>query len=139
MSKQDSIKIQRKCKTYIRRVSYVTELLQGKWKIQILCAMRSEPVRLSQLTRLIPSASKKALRASLRSLEAAQIVVRRDLSGIVLHVEYDFADDMRVTVCSLLDQLSQWGETLQGKDKVPDPSRPRTGVTDSLNSVERID
>jgi DNA-binding HxlR family transcriptional regulator len=44
----------------------------------ILYAMRTEPVRLSQLMRFIPSASKKAHRASLRELEAAEIVVRHD-------------------------------------------------------------
>jgi len=94
-------------------------MLQGKWTLRILCAMRSQPIRLSQLTRLIPSASKKALRASLRSLEAAEIVVRHDMSGIVLHVEYDFAEEMRVAVCSLLDQLAVWGETLEAKEKIP--------------------
>lgn len=90
-------------------------MLQGKWKLQILCAMRTEPVRLSQLTRLIPSASKKALRASLRSLEGTGIVVRHDMSNTVLHVEYDFADDMRATVCSLLDRLADWGQVLEAK------------------------
>jgi DNA-binding HxlR family transcriptional regulator len=92
-------------------------MLQGRWKLQILCAMRTEPVRLSQLTRRIPSASKKALRASLRSLEAAEIVVRRDLSSTVLHVEYDFTYDMRGIGCSLLDQLADWGQILEAKEK----------------------
>jgi DNA-binding HxlR family transcriptional regulator len=92
--------------TYIRTVSLVTAILQGKWKIQILCALRSEPVRLSRLTRLIPSASKKALRAGLRDLEIAEIIVRRDMSHAVLHVEYDFAEDMREILPSLLDNLS---------------------------------
>jgi DNA-binding HxlR family transcriptional regulator len=44
-----------------------------------------------------PIHSPKALRASLRALEAAEIVVRHDMSGIVLHVEYDFAENMRPT------------------------------------------
>jgi len=113
--------IDQECIVCIRNVSRVTEMLQGKWTLQILCAMRTEPVRLSQLTRLFPAASKKALRASLRSLEMAGIVVRRDMSGLVLHVEYDFADDMRTTICSLLDHLARWGEILEGKEKVPIP------------------
>jgi len=75
--------------------------------------MRTDPVRLSQLTRLIPRASKKALRASLRDLELAHIIVRRDLSDMVLHVEYDFADDMRQTICDLLDHLARWGELIE--------------------------
>jgi hypothetical protein len=47
------------------------ELLQGKWKLQLLCEMRTGPVRLGQLKRVIPSVSKKALRAGLRHLEMA--------------------------------------------------------------------
>lgn len=41
--------------------SHAVELLQGKWKMQIFCVIRSGPVRLGQLARLIPSASKKVL------------------------------------------------------------------------------
>jgi DNA-binding HxlR family transcriptional regulator len=105
------------CVEYIRKVSQVTELLQGKWRLQILCAMRTGPVRLGQLTRLIPSASKKTLRASLKSLELAGIVVRHDMSDTVLHVEYDFEDDLRAVVCSLLDHLADWGGVLEAKGK----------------------
>jgi hypothetical protein len=46
-----------------------------------------------------PIRSPKAFRASLRALEAAEIVVRHDRSVIVLHVEYDFAENMRPTMC----------------------------------------
>ena len=103
------------CAAYIGRVLRVTDTLHGKWKVQILCAMRTEPVRLSQLKRLIPSASKKALRASLRSLESAEVVIRKDMSDTVLHVEYDFCGDKRELICSLLDLLAEWGCLLEGK------------------------
>ncbi len=103
------------CSDYIGTVSRVAAILQGKWKLQILCAMRDRPVRLSQLMRLLPAASKKALRASLRDLEAAQIVVRRDLSDTVLHVEYEFADHLREVIGSLLDQLAVWGEIIEAE------------------------
>ena len=96
---------------YVERVSRVIELLQGKWTVQILCAMRERPKRLSELRRAIPSASKKALTASLRSLEAAQIVLRRDLSSSVLRVEYEIADTMREPLSELLDQLAEWGRS----------------------------
>lgn len=95
--------------SYTKRVSHAVELLQGKWTIQILCAMHKHPVRLSELKRAIPSASKKALTASLRSLEAARVVLRRDLSSSVLHVEYELADTMREPLVALLDHLAEWG------------------------------
>ena len=71
-----------------------------------------------------PIHSPKAFRASLRALEAAEIVVRHDMSGILLHVEYDFADNMRPTMCSLLDHLAVWGAILEAKEKVPAHGAP---------------
>jgi DNA-binding HxlR family transcriptional regulator len=84
-------------------------LFQGKWRVEILCAMRSGPVRVGQLSRLIPRASKKVLAHNLRRLEADGIIVRRDMSEMVLHVEYEFTHEARQEVCSLLDHLAQWG------------------------------
>ena len=94
----------------MRRASLATNVLfQGKWKVQILCAMRSGPIRLGQLTRLIPDASKKMLAQNLRQLEANGIIVRKDLSDVILHVEYDLEDTERKDVIAFLDHLSEWG------------------------------
>jgi DNA-binding HxlR family transcriptional regulator len=103
---------------YVEQVSRVIGLLQGKWTVQILCAMRERPKRLSELRRAIPSASKKALTASLRSLEAARIVLRRDLSSSVLRVEYEIADTIREPLSTLLDRLAEWGRSY-GPNGVP--------------------
>lgn len=95
---------------YARRASHACEtLLQGKWRVQILCAMRVGPVRLGQLVRLIPNGSRKMLVQNLRSLESAGVVIRRDLSDISLHVEYDLEPGLRESICLLLDELSNWG------------------------------
>ena len=96
------------CKGYILKVTLAPGLFRGKWKLQTLCTMRSGPVRLAQLTRFLPLASKKALLAALRDLEQAGIVVRQDLSGNVLHVKYDIAIDMKDTIYGLLDHLTDW-------------------------------
>lgn len=92
---------------YAERVERAITLLQGKWTVQILCVMRERPVRLGQLRRLIPGASKKALTANLRSLEAEGIVVRRDLSSSVLHVEYEISEAARGSLFNLLDHLAK--------------------------------
>jgi DNA-binding HxlR family transcriptional regulator len=96
--------------SYTVRVSRVVKLLQGRWTVRILCAMRARPARLSELKRKIPTASKKALTASLRSLEAERVVLRRDLSNSVLRVEYELADSMREPLIALLDHLAEWGK-----------------------------
>lgn len=91
-------------------------LLQGKWSIQVLCAMRFGPVRLGQLGRTVSGASKKMLAQALRKLEANGIVVRRDLSELVLHVEYALHPDVRDSVVALIDQLEQWGDAYMKVD-----------------------
>lgn len=96
---------------YVRRAALASELLfENKWRVQILCAIRNEPVRLGQLARLIPGASKKMLTENLRKLEAGGIVHRKDLSEIVLHVEYHLDPIIREAVGALLDQLANWGD-----------------------------
>lgn len=89
------------------------QLLEGKWSLAILCALRDGPVRMGQLKRLLPSASKKAIRQRLRELEEARLVVRTDLSHRVLHIEYDLASDMRPTISELLEDLANWGDILR--------------------------
>jgi DNA-binding HxlR family transcriptional regulator len=119
--------VEQNCSKDIDRISRVIAAVRGRWTLQVLCAMRSRSVRLSQLTRLFPLASKKGLRASLRSLEAAGIVTRRDLSHSVLHVEYDFADEKRTIICLLLDRLAELGAFLEGKQvALPDSDDPST-------------
>lgn len=105
--------------SYSESISRVLELLQGKWTALILCEMRTHPVRLSELRRAIPSASKKALTASLRSLEGGQIIFRRDLSNSVLHVEYELKEGIREPLVGLLDQISEWGKLHLPDSHVP--------------------
>jgi DNA-binding HxlR family transcriptional regulator len=94
----------------VRRASLTVELLfHGKWKFTILAAICSGPIRLGQLARLIPGASKKMLTQNLRQMEADGIVVRTDLSEIVLHVEYKLHPDLEGSISSLLEQLVAWG------------------------------
>jgi len=88
-------------------------LLQGKWRIQILCVLREGPTRLGKLGRMIPTASKKVLAENLRKLHSAGVVVRNDLSNRVLHVEYDLAEPVKAATYELLDQLAKWGDAYE--------------------------
>jgi DNA-binding HxlR family transcriptional regulator len=112
---------------YVRCVQLTTEVLfHGKWQAHILSAMRCGPVRIGHLGRLIPGASKKVLSQSLRRLEANGIIVRRDFSGLVLHVEYELEPAIREGTLALLDGLSDWGvqfletESRKGRSKKQD-------------------
>ena len=107
---------------YCHSCTETVHLVQGKWKMHILCAIRSRPVRLGQLVRELPKASKKVLTENLRELEEAGLVIRRDLGGSVPHVEYDFRDEMRPALHSMLDHLADFGRSLT----LP-PAKPARG------------
>ena len=98
---------------YCLGASRAIHLLRGKRKIEILCILRTGPVRLGELTRLVPSASKKVLTENLRQLEEAGIVVRRDMSGNVRHIEYELTEGLQLATHSMLDELRSFGDTHQ--------------------------
>ena len=50
-------------------VQFAIALIHGKWKIGIISNLRRGPVRLSQLRRMFPQASKKMLAQRLREME----------------------------------------------------------------------
>jgi DNA-binding HxlR family transcriptional regulator len=72
--------------------------------------MRSGPIPLGQLARLMPRASKKVLTQNLRDLEASGVVVRRDLSDVVLHIEYELRPDVKDSILVLLEHPARWGQ-----------------------------
>jgi hypothetical protein len=55
---------------------------------------------------VIPTASKKALTANLRSLETLQLILRRDPSNSVLQVKYEIAEAARTPLAALVSQLA---------------------------------
>lgn len=108
-------------------------LIRGKWKIAILVQMIDRPVRLGQLRRLIPRASKKVLVQQLHELENDGIVVRTDLSGKIKHVEYTISAPLGVALMNLVGFLSDWGirhvQTASLADRKPITTRRQAGVS----------
>jgi DNA-binding HxlR family transcriptional regulator len=123
--KEDRLVIPRIDVDCTRRADLTIEILfQGKWKAQILCAIRSGPIRLGQLARIVPGASKKMLTQNLRKLEADGIVARKDLTDLVLHIEYELDECTRDGVCALLDHLAMRGGLHLGNSR-DDPEQPQ--------------
>jgi DNA-binding HxlR family transcriptional regulator len=101
----------------LEQVTRTMEVLRGKWTVQILCALLAGPVRLSQLRRLMPAASKKGLTTNLRALQKVELISRRDLSNSVLHVEYEIAQSARAPLIALVDQLLQFQNHLSARER----------------------
>ncbi len=83
-------------------------LVQGKWKVGILCRLQEGPARLGELRRLFPQASKKMLTQHLRQMERDELIVRTDMSGKVPHVEYSLSNSRGQAVSRLMQILVTW-------------------------------
>jgi DNA-binding HxlR family transcriptional regulator len=105
-------------------------MIRGKWKIPILVTMLDGPIRLGQLRRLIPRASKKVLVQQLHELEKDRIIVRTDLSGKIKHVEYTVCSPLGRAVMNLLGLLSDWG--IRHEPMMALHGRTRVGATPVL-------
>jgi DNA-binding HxlR family transcriptional regulator len=65
-------------------------------------------VRLGELRRILPQASKKMLAQHLREMERDGLVVRKNLSGRVLHVEYSLSESGGYATVHLISMLQDW-------------------------------
>jgi len=83
-------------------------LIHGKWKTRILARLQHGPARLGELRRLLPQASKKMLAQHLREMERDGLVMRKNLSGRVLHVEYSLSESGGYAALHLISMLQYW-------------------------------
>lgn len=91
-------------------VEATMEVIGGKWKPIILCNLRHQPMRPSDLKRNIEGISQKMLTQQLRELEADNIITRKVYQQVPPKVEYALSDyGQSLTV--ILDQLCAWGES----------------------------
>ena len=77
--------------------------------MRILSQLQHGPIRLSQLRKKFPDASKKMLTQHLREMEKDGLVNRTDLSGRLRHVEYSLEESLGVAVLNLINTLTEWG------------------------------
>lgn len=96
-------------KVYNIGVEATMEVIGGKWKPIILCNLRHNVARPSELRRLIPDISQKMLTQQLRELEADGIVTRTVYQQVPPKVEYSLSP-YGETLSKVLHDLCLWGE-----------------------------
>lgn len=96
-------------KTYHIGVEATMEIIGGKWKSIILCHLRHQTMRTSELARAIPQISQKMLTQQLRELEAANIVTCHVYKQVPPRVDYALTD-YGESLSGILHELCVWGE-----------------------------
>ncbi|MGG0658285.1 winged helix-turn-helix transcriptional regulator [Rummeliibacillus pycnus] len=90
-------------------VEATMDVIGGKWKPIILCNLRHQKMRTSELKRAIPDITQKMLTQQLRELEADGIILRKVYNQVPPKVEYCLSDYGN-SLGDLLDLLCSWGE-----------------------------
>ena len=83
------------------------ELIGGKWSLLILPLLLSGPKRNSELLREIEGISQKMLTQTLKSLEAAKLITRRDYAEVPPRVDYRLTE-FGESLVGIVAQLDQW-------------------------------
>ena len=90
--------------------SYTLSLINGKYKMTILYTlMRFGVVRFNEMKKYIGGISYKTLSATLKELEADQLVHREEYPQIPPKVEYSLTDRGK-SLIPILDAMCEWGD-----------------------------
>ena len=88
------------------------DILGGKWKMAILCSLSAEcPTRYNELRRHIGNISNTILAKSLKELEDAGLIARKEYLEIPVRVKYTIADATQ-KLLPILAQVAGWAASL---------------------------
>ena len=90
-------------------LKHLNNIFGGKWKLPIVCILSSgeEPKRYSLIKRRLGDVTNVMLSQSLRELEAAGIVHRKQFNEVPPRVEYSLTEKGRSTL-PFLNQAANW-------------------------------
>ena len=92
-------------------LSAVLDVIGGKWKIPILCALSgSEATRYNELKRRVPFITNTMMANSLRELEGDGLVLRRQYAEMPVRVEYSLTET-GLSLLPILHEMQLWGLT----------------------------
>ncbi len=85
------------------------DLIGGKWKIRILCALYQDgTTRYNELKRKISGITNTMLASSLKELEEDGLIYRKQYLEMPVRVEYGLSE-VCLELMPILNQLAQWG------------------------------
>jgi len=93
-------------------VRATADVIDGKWKPQIINSLKAGRMRFGRLCRSVPEASIKVITAQLRELEKDGIVLRKVVSLKPLQVQYSLTPYGKKLV-PVLTEMAAWGKKHQ--------------------------
>ena len=89
-------------------VTPVVQMLQGKWKLQILYELCIKcPMRFGELKKVLKPITNTALTNALKELEADELIQRIQYNEMPLRVEYSLTEKGR-SIYPILEMMCSW-------------------------------
>jgi DNA-binding HxlR family transcriptional regulator len=85
------------------------EVLNGKWKAALLKAISLEIMRPSEITRLLPGATRRVINVQLKELEQHGLILRKIYPQLPLKVEYTLTT-LGASIMPIIDAMDKWGD-----------------------------
>ena len=90
---------------------YTMNLISGKYKMAVLYALSIyETMRFNEMQRFMKTISYKTLSATLKDLEADQLILRTEYPQVPPKVEYSLTK-RGASLIPILHQMCDWGES----------------------------
>src|ERR1700743_118277 len=105
----DGHRLKRRERLLIERATRGFEVLQGKWKVNLIVAMARGIRRPSRLHGCLPGISKKVMTDCLRGLERDGLVTRQIYAEVPVRVEYSLTP-LGWTITNAIVALSEWSK-----------------------------
>lgn len=94
-------------------LQHALEMIGGKWKLPILCALTSDgSTRYNDLKRKLKGISNTMLAKSLKELEEDGLVIRTEYMEVPIRVEYTITEKAKA-LSPILVQLAQWSVSME--------------------------
>lgn len=93
-------------------LNYALSVVGGKWKMQIICVPNNQGnLRYNEIKRKLDGISNTVLSTSLKELESAGLVERREFLEVPVRVEYSSTEKADKLI-PVLEAFSDWGEEM---------------------------
>lgn len=96
------------CQSSLLPIRDALEVINGKWKLQIIVSLSSGNKRFREIERSIPNLSSKVLAKELKDLEMHQLIKRTVYDSSPVTVEYSLLPYSK-TLQKVIIALKDWG------------------------------
>jgi DNA-binding HxlR family transcriptional regulator len=96
------------CLTSLLAIRDALDVLNGKWKLQIIISISSGQHKFKDIEKQIPKITPRMLSKELKSLEEHQLIKRSVYDTIPVSIEYNLTSHAR-TLDKVILELRNWG------------------------------